>query len=67
MSVSKMKRHLSPTEKIFTHNGVIDEFERGQRNLTLAIDPDLYAYLKGSNDSEVIVFLLLTHSLKANP
>jgi len=46
---------------------VIDEFERGQRNLTLAIDPDLYVYLKGSIDSEVIVFLLLTHGLKAAP
>ena len=67
MSVSKMKRHLSPTEKIFTHNGVIDELERGQRNLTLAIHPDLFVYLKGSTDPEVIVFLLLTHSLKADP
>ena len=49
------------------HNGVIDEFERDQRNLTLAIDPDLYVYLKGSIDSKVIVFLLLTHGLKADP
>ena len=29
------------------HNDVIDEFERGQRNLTLAIDPDLFVYLRG--------------------
>ena len=27
MSVSDMKRHLSPIEKIFMHNGVIGEFE----------------------------------------
>jgi predicted glutamine amidotransferase len=67
MSVSKMKRHLSQTEKIFMHNGVIDEFERDQRNLTLAIDPDLFVYLKESTDPEVIVFLLLTHGLKADP
>ena len=49
------------------HNGVIDEFERGQRNLTLTIDPDLFVYLKGSTNSEAIFFLLLTHSLKADP
>ena len=49
------------------HNGVIDEFERDQRNLTLAIDPDLFVYLKESTDPEVIVFLLLTHGLKADP
>ena len=49
------------------HNGVIDEFERGQRNLTLAIDPNLFVYLKESTDPEVIFFLLLTHSLKADP
>ena len=48
------------------HNGVIDEFERDQRSLTLAIDPDFF-YLKGSTDPEVIVFLLLTHSLTADP
>ena len=24
------------------HNGVIDEFERDQRSLTLAIDPDFF-------------------------
>ena len=49
------------------HNGVIDEFERGQRNLTLTIDPDLFVYLKGSTDPEVIFFRLVTHSLKADP
>lgn len=47
MSVSNMKRHLLPTEKMCMHNDVIDEFERGQRNLTLAIDPDLFVYLRG--------------------
>ena len=49
------------------HNGVIDEFERGQRNLALAIDPDIFVYLKGSTDWEAIFLLLLTHSLKADP
>ena len=65
--MSNMKRHLSPTEKIFMHNGVIDEFDLNQRNLTLAIDPDLFVYLKVSTDPEVIFFLILTHSLKAYP
>ena len=49
------------------HNGVIDEFDLNQRNLTLAIDPDLFVYLKVSTDPEVIFFLILTHSLKAYP
>ena len=45
------------------HNGLIGKFKLGQRNLTLAIDPDLFSYPQGSKGSQGIFFLIMKYGL----
>jgi predicted glutamine amidotransferase len=52
---------------LFVHNGAIDEFPRLHRELSLAIDPSLYASVEGSTDSEVMFHLALTFGLEEEP
>ena len=67
-SVSKVNCHPFAHGKwMFMHNGVIGDFERVRRNLTMAIAPELFPCLQGSTDSEVLFYLLLTFGLDRDP
>jgi glutamine amidotransferase len=52
---------------LFVHNGVIQGYELMRRELMLAVEPDLFANIKGSTDSEVIFHLALTFGLEHDP
>jgi predicted glutamine amidotransferase len=52
---------------LFVHNGVLGGFHALRRDLTLAIDPELFAEMEGSTDSEVLFHLALTHGLEDDP
>ena len=49
---------------LFVHNGSIEEFRSLRRELTLAVAPDLFPYIAGTTDSEIMFFLALTFGLK---
>jgi glutamine amidotransferase len=49
------------------HNGLIREYPKVRRDLMLAIDPELFASVEGSTDSEVMFFLALTFGLQVAP
>ncbi|MFF5336396.1 class II glutamine amidotransferase [Streptomyces sp. NPDC013181] len=48
---------------MWMHNGAIADFHRLRRDLSLALDPALFAALEGSTDSEVMFYLALTFGL----
>ena len=52
---------------LFMHNGFIDGFHDIKRDLTLAVDPSLYASIEGSSDTEVFFYLALTFGLEDDP
>jgi predicted glutamine amidotransferase len=52
---------------LFVHNGFIADFHVLRRDLMLAIDPDLFAAVEGSTDSEVVFHLALTFGLEEDP
>jgi predicted glutamine amidotransferase len=52
---------------LWMHNGAIRDFQRVKRDLRLAIDPDLYAEIEGSTDSETFFYLALTLGLEDDP
>jgi predicted glutamine amidotransferase len=52
---------------LFVHNGFIADFHELRRDLMLAIDPDLFADVRGSTDTEVVFYLALTHGLEKDP
>jgi len=52
---------------LFVHNGVIQGFEQMRRELMLAIEPELFANVQGSTDSEVLFHLALTFGLDQDP
>jgi predicted glutamine amidotransferase len=52
---------------LWMHNGLIGDFPRVKRDLVLAIDPDLFASIEGSTDSEVFFYLALTLGLEDDP
>jgi glutamine amidotransferase len=49
------------------HNGVIGGFPSVKRDLTLAVAPELFPYIEGSTDSEILFFLALTFGLETDP
>jgi glutamine amidotransferase len=49
---------------LFVHNGVVADFHTVRRELTMAIDPQLFPALQGSADSEVLFLLALTFGLE---
>ncbi|MGH3506923.1 MAG: class II glutamine amidotransferase [Nocardioidaceae bacterium] len=51
-------------EWLWVHNGAITGFEILKRDLVLAVDPDLYPFIAGSTDSEVMFHLALTFGLR---
>ncbi|HEY3188382.1 MAG TPA: class II glutamine amidotransferase [Solirubrobacteraceae bacterium] len=52
---------------LFVHNGLVNEFHTLRRDLALAVDPDLFADIQGSTDSEVLFHLALTYGLHDDP
>ena len=52
---------------LFVHNGFIADFHLLRRDLMLAIDPELFANVQGSTDTEVVFHLALTFGLEENP
>lgn len=49
------------------HNGAITGFPLLRRDLTLLVDPALYADIEGTTDSEVMFYLALTYGLDDDP
>jgi predicted glutamine amidotransferase len=52
---------------LFAHNGYVGGFRQVRRDLMLAVDPDLFADIQGSTDSEVLFALALTFGLRDDP
>ncbi|MFE9931204.1 class II glutamine amidotransferase [Streptomyces sp. NPDC005533] len=52
---------------MFMHNGAISGFHMMRRDLTLLVDPALYADIGGTTDSEVMFYLALTFGLEQDP
>jgi glutamine amidotransferase len=52
---------------LFVHNGFIAGFDRLRRDLLLAVDPELFAGIQGSTDTEVVFHLALTFGLEQDP
>jgi predicted glutamine amidotransferase len=52
---------------LFVHNGEIFEIEKIRRDLLLAIAPELFPFILGTTDSEVMFFLALTLGLESDP
>ncbi len=52
---------------LFVHNGFIADFRVLRRDLMLAIDPDQFADVEGSTDTEVVFHLALTLGLESDP
>ena len=52
---------------LFMHNGYINEFATIKRDLILAVDPSLFALIRGQADTEVLFYLALSFGLQDNP
>lgn len=52
---------------LWMHNGLLAGFTAIKRDLVLAVDPDLFPFIEGSTDSEVLFFLALTFGLQDDP
>jgi predicted glutamine amidotransferase len=52
---------------LFAHNGVVRDWLRVKRDLTMAVDPELYPFIEGTTDSEVLFYLALTLGLEDDP
>jgi predicted glutamine amidotransferase len=52
---------------LWMHNGFIDGFHVMKRDLALAVDPDRFADMEGTTDSEMLLFLALTFGLEDDP
>jgi glutamine amidotransferase len=52
---------------LWMHNGALAGFPAVKRDLAMAVDPDLFAAIDGSTDSEMLFFLALTCGLADDP
>ena len=52
---------------LFVHNGYVGDFHVIRRDLMWAIDPELFAGIVGSTDTEVVFRLALTFGLEEDP
>ena len=53
--------------RLWMHNGLLAGFTAMKRDLMLAVDPDLFPFIEGSTDSEVLFYLALTFGLEDDP
>ena len=49
------------------HNGYLAGFHEMKRDLAMEVDPDLFADIQGSTDSEMFFFLALSFGLRDDP
>jgi predicted glutamine amidotransferase len=52
---------------LWVHNSLVRDFHLIKRDLALAVDESLYAYIEGSADSEMLFYLALTFGLEEDP
>ena len=52
---------------LFAHNGYVADFPVLRRDLMLAIEPDRFADVRGSTDTEVLFHLALSYGLEDDP
>ena len=52
---------------LFVHNGLVNDFHEVRRDLMLALDPQSFAAIQGSTDSEVLFHLALSMGLDDGP
>lgn len=52
---------------LFVHNGFIDGYPQLRRELMFAVEPDLFAGIQGTTDSELLFYLALTFGLDEDP
>ncbi len=52
---------------LWMHNGLIRQFKRVRRDLTMAVDPLYFPNIEGSTDSELFFHLALTYGLRDDP
>jgi glutamine amidotransferase len=52
---------------LWMHNGMVSGFPQVHRDLAMAVDPELFARIEGSTDSELLFFLALTFGLQSDP
>ena len=52
---------------LWMHNGFLDGFAKVKRDLTVAVDPELYPEIEGTTDSELMFHLTLTFGLEDDP
>ncbi len=52
---------------LFQHNGSVPDFRSLKRQLLFDIDPELFPFIEGSTDSEILFFLALTFGLRDDP
>tara|TARA_R110002111_G_scaffold2705_3_gene17910 strand:+ start:37103 stop:37936 length:834 start_codon:yes stop_codon:yes gene_type:complete len=52
---------------LFQHNGSVPEFHTLKRQLLFNVDPELFPFIQGSTDSEVLFFLALSFGLRDDP
>jgi predicted glutamine amidotransferase len=52
---------------LWVHNGLVNDYGRVKRELTLAVDDSLYPSMEGSTDSELLFYLALTLGLEDDP
>jgi glutamine amidotransferase len=52
---------------LFVHNGEVFEIEKVRRDLLLAVAAELFPFIQGTTDSELMFFLSLTFGLQTDP
>jgi glutamine amidotransferase len=52
---------------LFQHNGLVQDFVAIRRTLHFAVAPELYPFIQGTTDSELMFYLALTHGLAQDP
>jgi predicted glutamine amidotransferase len=52
---------------LWMHNGFLDGFAKVKRDLTVAVEPELYPEIEGTTDSELMFHLALTFGLEDDP
>ena len=51
---------------LFVHNGLINDYDKLRRDLSIAISPELFPQIHGSTDSEVMFLLALTFGMDSD-
>jgi predicted glutamine amidotransferase len=51
---------------LFVHNGLINDYDRLRRDLTMAVAPEYFPQIHGSTDSEIMFLLAITFGMVGN-